>query len=203
MNIMEKIYKGNWETEFYGLEFKDKRLKNRFFQVMDSIAASPDKSILCAAGTRTSAKAAYRLFANEDITIETLLKSISKATVKKLCQMNTERILLLQDTTSISFGNRKGMDGMGYYCDSEQKRMMVHSCIAVTESGLPAGIIHQEAFTQKKRRDNTATKEEKKARSIEEKEGFRWIGTLRRANKLISDGIEHVTVCDREGDFYE
>ena len=92
---MEKIYKKNWETEFYGLEFKDKRLKKRFFQVMEAISTSPDKSILCAAGTRISAKAAYRLFANEEITtMETLLKSISKATVEKLCQINTERILL-------------------------------------------------------------------------------------------------------------
>lgn len=65
------------------------------------------------------------------------------------------------------------MDGMGYDCDSEQKGRMVHSCIAVTESGLPVGIIHQEAFTRKKRKDDTATKEEKKARPIEEKEGFR------------------------------
>ena len=54
---MEKIYKRNWETEFYGLEFKDKRLKKRFFQVMEAISTSPDKSILCAAGTRISAKA--------------------------------------------------------------------------------------------------------------------------------------------------
>ena len=78
---MEKIYKGNWETEFYGLEFKDKRLKKRFFQVMNAISTSPDKSIFSATGTRISAKAAYRLFANETITTETLLESISKATV--------------------------------------------------------------------------------------------------------------------------
>ena len=46
-----------------------------------------------------------------------------------------EKILLLQDTTSIRFGNRKGIDGMGYYCDSEQRGMLVHSCIAVTQAG--------------------------------------------------------------------
>ncbi len=56
--------------------------------------------------------------------------------------MNTGRILLLQDTNSISFGNRKEIYGMGYYCDSGQKRMMVHSCIAVTENGLTIGFIH-------------------------------------------------------------
>lgn len=82
---------------------------------------------------------------------------------------------------------------MGCYCDSEQKGMLVHSCIAVTESGLPVGIIHQEAFTRKKHKDDTATKEEKKTHPIEEKEGFRWINTLRQANNLIPDGIGHVT----------
>lgn len=200
---MEKIYKENWETEFYDLKFKDKRLKKRFFHVMESISASPDKSILCAAGTRVSAKAAYRLFANEDIKIETLLESISKATMEKIRQTGTEKILLLQDTTSISFGNRKGIDGMGYYCDSEQKGMLVHSCIVVTESGLPIGLVHQEALTREKRKDNTATKEQKKTRPIEEKEGFRWINTLRQSTGMMPDATECVTVCDREGDFYE
>jgi len=49
--------------------------------VIEAISTSPDKSILCAVRIRISAKAAYCLFANEDITMETLLKSVSKATV--------------------------------------------------------------------------------------------------------------------------
>ena len=92
---------------------------------------------------------------------------------------------------------------MGYYCDSEQRGMMVHSCIAVTENGLPIGMVHQEALTREKRKDSTKTREEKKVRPIEEKEGFRWMNTLRQVNKIIPGEIEHRTVCDREGDFYE
>ena len=49
----------NWETEFVDVKFVDQRLKSRFFKIMDAFAAAPDKSTWAAAGSRSSAKAAY------------------------------------------------------------------------------------------------------------------------------------------------
>lgn len=52
----------NWETEFVDAKFVDQRLKTRFFKIMDAFGAAPDKSTWAAAGSRSSAKAAYRFF---------------------------------------------------------------------------------------------------------------------------------------------
>ena len=118
-------------------------------------------------------------------------------------QLPNEKILLIQDTTELSFGYRDGIENMGYYCDSKQKGMLAHSCIAVTQKGLVLGLVHQEYITRKQRKNTTETYEQRKRKPIEEKESFKWISTLQKCYEKIPDNIETITICDREGDFYE
>lgn len=191
------------ENNFLELEFSDKRLKKRFFKIMDAFFNEPGSSILSACGSREQAKAAYRFFANDTCSYEELRSSISKSTIEKMLHLPKEKILLIQDTTTISFGNRKGIDGMGYYCESEQKGMLVHSCIAVTQAGIPLGLVFQESFTRKEQKNKTESKEQRKFRPIEEKESFRWLSTLRECHIRIPNEVSKLTICDREGDFYE
>ncbi len=193
----------SWEKEFFEIEFSDKRIKNRFFKIMDAFSSTPGSSVLSACGSQEQEKATYRFFANHTLSYEALLSSISKATIEKMLQLPNEKILLLQDTTTVSFGKRKGIKGMGYYCDSEQKGMLVHSCIAVTQEGLPLGLVFQESFTRKQRKNETESKEQRKFHPIEEKESFRWLSTLRECHTRIPNEISKLTICDREGDFYE
>ena len=83
----------NWETEFVDAKFVDQRLKTRFFKIMDAFAAAPDKSTWAAAGSRSSAKAAYRFFRNTDVSRDELLDSVSRATVEKMKYADAEWIL--------------------------------------------------------------------------------------------------------------
>lgn len=84
------------------------------------------------------------------------MESIARATMTKAEYASKQggRVLFIQDTTSISYGHRN-IEGMGYYCDSNQKGMNVHSCIAVTESGIALGMAHQEARTREKQKSGT------------------------------------------------
>ena len=140
----------NWQEEFVDINFTDQRLKSRFFKIIDAFAASPGKSTWAATGSRSSAKAAYRFFSNSEISKDELLDSISRATVEKIKCADAEWILAVQDTTAVGFGDRKAIQGMGYDCSTEQRGMLVHSCIAVTDQGIPLGIIYQETNTREK-----------------------------------------------------
>lgn len=193
----------NWETEFVDAKFVDPRLKSRFFKIMDAFAAAPDKSTWAAAGSRSSAKAAYRFFSNKDVSRDELLDSVSRATVEKMKHADADWILAIQDTTSVGFGNRKAIKGMGYHCSTEQRGMLVHSCIAATDQGIPLGLLYQEIHTRDVRRDDSGTKDEKRSRPIEEKESYRWIHTMNEIHQRVAEDIPVLTVCDREGDFYE
>lgn len=193
----------NWQEEFVDINFTDQRLKSRFFKIIDAFAASPGKSTWAATGSRSSAKAAYRFFSNSEISKDELLDSISRATVEKIKCADAEWILAVQDTTAVGFGDRKAIQGMGYDCSTEQRGMLVHSCIAVTDQGIPLGIIYQETNTREKPKDDSQTKEQKRSRPIEEKENFRWLDSMRETLLRVPADIPILTVCDREGDFYE
>lgn len=193
----------NWQEEFVDINFTDQRLKSRFFKIIDAFAASSGKSTWAATGSRSSAKAAYRFFSNSEISKDELLDSISRATVEKIKCADAEWILAVQDTTAVGFGDRKAIQGMGYYCSTEQRGMLVHSCIAVTDQGIPLGIIYQETNTREKPKDDFQTKEQKRSRPIEEKENFRWLDSMCETLLRMPADIPILTVCDREGDFYE
>ena len=193
----------NWQEEFMDVNFVDQRLKTRFFKIMDAFAASPGKSTWAATGSRSSAKAAYRFFRNRDISKDELLDSISRATVEKMKCADAEWVLAIQDTTSVGFGDRKAIQGMGYYCSTEQRGMLVHSCIAVTDQGIPLGVIYQETNTREERKDDSGTREQKRSKPIEEKESFRWLNSMNETHQRVPGDIPILTVCDREGDFYE
>lgn len=193
----------NWQEEFVDINFTDQRLKSRFFKIIDAFAASPGKSTWAATGSRSSAKAAYRFFSNSEISKDELLDSISRATVEKIKCADAEWILAVQDTTAVGFGDRKAIQGMGYYCSTKQRGMLVHSCIAVTDQGIPLGIIYQETNTREKPKDDSQTKEQKRSRPIEEKENFRWLDSMCETLLRMPADIPILTVCDREGDFYE
>lgn len=92
---------------------------------------------------------------------------------------------------------------MGYHCSTEQRGMLVHSSIAVTDQGMPLGLLYQETHTRDTRRDESGTKDEKRSRPIEEKESCRWVHTMNKTHQRIPKNIPLLTMCDREGNFYE
>ena len=193
----------DWEKEFETLTLSDKRLKQRFVKIMQDLSNSPDTSIFLASGSRSDAKAVYRFLSNDSIQIPPILESIKQSTRARITNCDEKVILAIQDTTSLSFGYRKKIEGMGYYCPQPMKGMNVHSSIAVTADGVPLGLLYQEYDTRDFLSDKRVTKEQKKNRSIEEKENYRWLTTMEESQKGIPSEIVMIHVCDREGDFYE
>ena len=61
-------------NEFKSIDFKSKKLKDRFIKTMEKLEKQLDKSILLATGSRNEAKAVYRMFSNEKFSMEEILK---------------------------------------------------------------------------------------------------------------------------------
>lgn len=201
VEMLNDIY--DWGHEFVDLNLGDKRLCDRLGKIMDALAASPGESIFLASGCRSSAKATYRFLNNENVSVDELLSSIATATGDKIACMDEDTILCIQDTTGLGFGGRKKIEGMGYYCNEELHGMNVHTCIAVSEDGLPLGLLHQQYQTREKIKNVELTQEEKRCRSIEEKENYCWLQTLQAVESYLPEGKRSIHICDREGDFYE
>jgi hypothetical protein len=110
-------------------------------------------------------------------------------------------VLLIQDTSDINLNGHKKMEGLGF-CSEPILGIKIHSCIAVSPEGEPVGVLVQRYETRAVRKDGRS-KEELKKRPIEEKESHRWLETLRASLDSLPAEVEPITVCDREGDFYE
>ena len=183
--------------DFADVDFGDKRLKSRLQEVVENSTRNAGKSLLGSGGGRSKAKAFYRLLGNEKFDLGELQAVCTGSTLMRL----SGTVLLIQDTTDINLNGHKKTEGLGY-CSEHVRGIKLHSCIAVSPEGLSFGLLSQSYETRQEAK-SFLTKAEKAARPIEEKESFRWIETLRDATSVVPDGVHFVTVCDREGDFYE
>lgn len=197
-DIVSYTYK--MDKEFEGIEFKSKRLKDRFIQTMNKMMEQPGQSIWLSSGSRSSAKAVYRMLGNEKLNREVILNCHKNATIERMKEHPI--VLAVQDTTSVNYATRTKMQGLGYNCD-KTLGINIHSCIAVTPKGLVLGVLDQAAYTREIRKDASASHDKKKYRPIEEKESYRWLQAMENSHQGIGCESKVIHVCDREGDMYE
>ncbi|MDR2203544.1 MAG: hypothetical protein LBE76_04485 [Nitrososphaerota archaeon] len=121
-------------TEFETLDFNSKRLETRFKTVINDLSDQPDKSIWLATGSRTNAKAAYRLIANEKCTKQNILKAHKNATHNR--SKNENILLAIQDTMAVNYANHTKTENLGYNCE-QNLGINVHTCLLLTPQGIP------------------------------------------------------------------
>ena len=184
---------------FSEIDFGDERLTKRLVETLEQMTKSPNKSILGATNDRNSAKGFYRLLNNAKFSLDKLTEESRKTTIKKILEHKT--VLAIQDTTDINMNGHKKTEGLGYSSE-HVLGIKVHSCIVVTPEGLPLGLLEQSYDTRAEAKSKL-TRAEKVVRPIEEKESYRWLEMLRDSTKDIPDSVNVITICDREGDFYE
>jgi hypothetical protein len=192
----EKIQKYP-KDDFAEVDFGDKRLNKRLQQFVENATQKADKSILGSGKGRSEAKGFYRLLGNERFDMEQMVGIVTGAALSRM----SGTVLLIQDTTDINLNSHKKTEGLGY-CSEHVRGIKLHSCIAVSPDGVPYGLVSQSYDTRPEAK-STLTKAEKAGRSIEEKESYRWLETLKDSTSIIPDGVHFIAVCDREGDFYE
>lgn len=200
--LNQELDKGWSEKELEDVDLKDQRLNNRLISVSEKLGAHPGASINKSCEIWKDTKGAYRLFSNEKVTGESILKPHQKRTLERMKYQ--EIIIAVQDTTYYNYNNHKknkNMGSIGKCKDIVNQGLIMHSTLALTVSGLPLGLLSLEIWTreEKEKISNDALKK----LPIEEKESCKWIRSFNKTEKLRPNGTRVITVCDREGDIYE
>ena len=200
-------------TEFGAIDFGDKRLTKRLIQIAGRLSEAPESPINQACGRWAETKAAYRFFQNEAVCEKDILSSHVQQTVERAKKQET--LLVIQDTSYIVYTSHEKTTGLGMISEAPGKNvktgstngLVMHTSFAVTTKGLPIGLLDQNIFSRKSQSEEL---KEKKKRShninvaIEDKESIRWLSALKKTQEAVLGSKVHVvTVCDREGDFYE
>jgi hypothetical protein len=189
--------------EFGGAKLGDHRLSQRLLDLGASFFARPQANIPQACGSLAAAKAAYRFFDNQRVTMDALLEPHHQATIERM--RHEPVVLVAQDTTSLCYTTHPGMQGLGPISNTVNgpQGIEVHSAQAFTPAGLPLGVLDIEAWA----RDPAEFGKRKACNSkpIEDKESNKWLTALVpiAAAAARCPNSRVVTLADREADIYE
>jgi hypothetical protein len=195
------MYLDNWAvSEFASITISDERIVKRLIKTTNLLAQHPHCSIPEACNGWAETKATYRLLDNDKETPEAIIMSHKLQTIERMRKY--DKILCVQDTTSLNFSKHPATEGLGLYSDSETaKGLLMHTAMAVTTDGVPLGILSQQIWTRDPQ--ERGKHHNRKELSTKEKESAKWLVGLDNSLSDIPSNIKVITVCDREADIYD
>lgn len=197
------------QSEFGEVSIGDKRRTTRLVAVASELQNSSFGTLPAVFPAWKDLKAAYRLFAEEDVTHERLL-SPHVHKVRQSCE-KSGTWLHIEDTTTLSFNSRIDITGLGWtgYDETRGKGMYLHTGLSVciegwSKSQVPQitlqGIVNQEWWIRKG--SPKTSKESERARWERSRESERWARWYEQSTGP-SSNAQWVYVADREADAYE
>ena len=191
--------------EFGNIDFGDKRLNRRFIEVAVGLSKRPSGTINRACGNWSSSKAAYRLFDNDSVNQEEILRVHIEKTVERISTL--PQVIVVQDSCFLNYHHHRKTKGLGYIgtrgreCNAQIKGLKMHHAFAIDPvgEGIPLGFLYQKIWAQLPKTIPYAK------RTTEDKDSFKWIEALRTYSGFIPSQpkLQVITVSDRESDYFE
>lgn len=194
---------GSWiEAELGLANFNELRLNKRFQVLARELSLQPSLPINQASTDWAATKGAYRFFQNPKVDYHKIIYPHILNTSLRI--QGHQRVVVIQDLSVLDFSKHLKTKGLGmmhtFEDGGELKGLMLHATLALTEKGLPLGLLSEKIWAREKQK---ITGYNHTKLSIKEKESFRWIEGLRQAHELIPEKTEMIMVCDREADIYD
>jgi Transposase DNA-binding/Transposase Tn5 dimerisation domain len=189
------------EEELAYTNLGDLRLNRRLMTTVANLAAHPMASVPEASGSMAATKGTYRLWDNEaqEVTPQAFLYSHQQRTTERIAALGKATVLAVQDTTEIAIGDVKGA---GYLDRPRHNGLKLHSVLAVSENGVPLGLLEQHAWARPSSSKGKAKARRKRATA--QKESQRWLDGFAVAQAVLPANVTTVvTVADREADIYD
>lgn len=186
------------EEEMRDLKLADARLTRRAKQLMASFSEQPAKSIPEATESWAATKGAYRFLASQRVEEEKIRQAHYRVTRERVG--GQARVLAIQDTTDLNYAGKQVAEELGHLSNQHAQGLRMHSTLAVSEAGVPLGLIDQQTWSREGESKGKAQARRKK--DTAEKESQRWLTAVQAAEQLVPEDTEIVHVADREGDIY-
>lgn len=180
---------------FQDCEFGDARRTKRMIKLANNAIAAPDESIPGQNVQWADTKAAYRFFANDDVTFE----KVASPHWQQTRQTKPGRYLLICDTTDVDHYSHQATTGLGMLGDGKGRGMQLHNCLMYDCNeeqirGAAGALIH---YRKHKPKNETKTQ-----RLNRKRESSIW-GELVDQVGSAPQGSQWIHVWDRGGDNFE
>ena len=110
-------------------------------------------------------------------------------------------MLAIQDTTDLDFTHHPATAGLGPLDHPALRGLKVHSVLAVSEAGIPLGLLHQAVWARDP--EQVGKRHQRRQRKTADKESQRWLTAVQESEGAAPAGTTVVTVADREADIYD
>ena len=151
------------------------------------------------AGNRAEEVGIHRFLNNDDVTQDEIEGSFNVKTIKNI--RNLEDILVINDTTEVSFPSQKQKKAsFGSTGNRHGNGFFMHPNIVVNpKNGCILGLAGVEIW----QRTEINTKKLRHKKPLEKKESYKWIRALEKAQRYLGAIKRKTFVTDRESDIYE
>ena len=185
-------------NEVYRVPIWDKRCLRSLAAACEILAENAQMSFSQALGSRR--KAVSRILHHKKTTQEELLSGHIHAT--QLRSQQEALTLIASDTTTFDFSGHKATEGLGPISDKKhQLGFFVHSALAMTQEGIPLGLLHQNSWARDPNQAGIA--KERRKRAFTDKESHKWLQALRAVEKGLAPTQKALLIQDREADIFE
>lgn len=189
-----------WAThELRHVRLGDARLDKRLMKIVEDLASQPESSVPQASEDWASTKGAYRFWDNDKVKPDSIIHGHKLSTIERI--WGHEIVLNIQDTTDLNFTHHPKKLGMGHLDHPSARGLKVHSCLAVSQEGVPQGLIHQQVWARDPK--SLGKKHKRKKLETKDKESQRWLDTLIVSQNSIPEDKKVITIADQEADIYD
>ena len=178
----------------------DARRRRRLERLITALAARAEATLAQALDSWGELKAAYRFFANRQVTPDAIVASAQPELAARCAGLAT--VLLIQDTTTLDFSHHPGTYGLGPVGTRQQRTvgLLAHTALAVQPDG---GVLGLAALRVWRRDPATRGQTQgRRTRPLAQKESRRWAAVEAESRAALPAGIQTVTIADREADLY-
>lgn len=202
---MEHLTAGEWAArEFGGAMLGHGARKKRLVEIATRMKEQPQVSIPKASPSWASTRATYRFASNPEVSHAGVMAGPVAATVERIRRQ--KRVLVIQDTTHLSFGGARASESLGPVGAGDTSRgFLAHTALAVGDGRAPLGVLAQEVWARTgpaKPKKESVSERKKRARESE-----KWGKVATQVEDAIASlGAARpaiVQVFDAEGDAFE
>lgn len=189
--------------EMAQVDLGDQRRTQRAAKVLQARWNQPQASFYGSFESWAPAKAAYGLVEHRsaEISLESLLAGHGQATQERMAA--EALVLLAQDTTGVNYTGLRQTTGLGSLGEQKGRGLWLHSLLAIRPDGVPLGVLEAQCWARVP--DAGSDQRGRNAKSIDEKESYRWIQAYQRAAAAARrmPQTQLIVMADREADLYE
>jgi Transposase DNA-binding/Transposase Tn5 dimerisation domain len=185
-----------WAGEQFGAcDLGDKRRTKRLIKMAEQVSDNPSAGFCAQMETWGDLKAAYRLFAEDDVTFE----AIARPHWEQTKRMASGRCLVINDTTELDFGKRHDIQGLAAIGNGSGRGFLLHNAILIDANSQEMLGVAGQKIHYRKARPKKETAAQRLKRDRESKVWGEVVDDVGRPPK----GVQWVHVCDRGADSFE